>query len=101
MITIPLELPNDLARRILPFQDRLAEIVELGLLQIEMSGKSEAGYPQTKQQVLDALASTGIVTLPTPAAGRKAPARRTPIKAGGPAASQMIIAERRGEAEAL
>ena len=30
MITIPLELPNDLAWRILPFQDRLAEIIELG-----------------------------------------------------------------------
>ena len=72
MITIPLELPNDLARRVMPFQDRLAEIIELGLLQIEMSGKSEAGYPQTKQQVLDALASTGIVTLPTPGARRKA-----------------------------
>ena len=99
MITIPLELPNDLARRVMPFQDRLPEIIELGLLQIEMSGKSEAGYPQTKQQVLDALASTGIVTLPVPASRRKAHACRTPIRAGGPAASQMIIAERRGNYE--
>jgi hypothetical protein len=45
MITIPLQLPNDLARRVLPFQDRLAEILELGLRQVEMSGESEAGYP--------------------------------------------------------
>ena len=99
MITIPLELSNDLARRILPFQDRLAEIVELGLLQIEMSGKLEAGYSQTKQQVLDALASTGIVTLPTPGARRKAGARRKPIRAGGQAASQIIIADRHGNYE--
>ena len=99
MITIPLQLPNDLARRVMPFQDRLAEIIELGLRQIETSGKPEASYPQTKQQVLDALASTGIVTLPTPAARRKAHARRTPIKAGGTPASQMIIAERRGNYE--
>jgi hypothetical protein len=95
MITIPLELPNDLARRVMPFQDRLAEIIELGLRQIEMSVKPEASYPQTEQEVLDALASTGIVTLPTPGARCKAGARRTPIRAGGPPASQVIIAERR------
>jgi hypothetical protein len=99
MITIPLQLPNDLARRVLPFQDRLAEILELGLRQVEMSGESEAGYPQTKQEVLDALASTGIVTLPAPGAHRKARARRTPIKADGTPASQMIISERRGNYE--
>ncbi len=97
MITIPLELPNDLARRVMPFQDRLEEIIELGLRQIEINQRPEAGYPQNKQQVLDALASTGIVSLPTPAARRKARSRRTPIKAGGPPASEMIVAERRGE----
>lgn len=99
MITIPLELPNDLARRVMPFQDRLTEIIELGLRQVEMSGKSESGPPETKQKVLEALASTGIVTLPIPIARRKARVRRTPIKAGGPPASQMIIAERRGSYE--
>jgi len=99
MITIPLQLPNDLARRVTPFQDRLAEIIELGLRQVEMSEKSEAGYSLGKQEVLEALATTGIVTLPTPAARRKAHARRTPIKAGGTPASQMIIAERRGNSE--
>jgi len=99
MITIPLQLPNDLARRVMPFQDRLAEILELGLRQVEMSEKSEAGYSLGKQEVLEALATTGIVTLPTPAARRRAHARRTPIKAGGTPASQIIIAERRGNYE--
>jgi hypothetical protein len=99
MITIPLELPNDLARRVLPFQDRLAEIVELGLRQVEMTGKSESDQSETKQKVLEALASTGLVTLPVPVVRRKARARHTPIRAGGPPASQMIIAERRGSYE--
>ena len=53
MITIPLELPNDLARRVMPFQDRLAEIIELGFLQIEIERETRSRYPETKQRVLD------------------------------------------------
>ncbi len=99
MITIPLELSNDLAQRVMPFQDRLEEIIELGLREMELSRERKTNYPRDKQQVLDALASTGIVTLPRPGARRKADARRTPILAGGPPASQMIIAERGGNYE--
>ncbi|MCX6032551.1 MAG: hypothetical protein NT169_25065 [Chloroflexi bacterium] len=95
MITIPLQLSNELARQVMPLQDRLPEIIELGLRQIAVVRTAEVGYPQVKQQALDALASTGIVTLPRAAAHRKASTRRTPIKAGGPPASEMIIAERR------
>jgi hypothetical protein len=95
VITIPLQLSNDLARQVLPLQDRLPEIIELGLRQLTAARKSAADYPQAKQQTLDALASTGIVSLPTPTAQRKSRARRTPIKAGGLPASEMIIAERR------
>ena len=97
MITIPLQLSNELARRVMLLQDRLPEIIELGLRQVEAESGSGAGDSQAKQRVLGALASTGIVTLPAPAARSKARARRTPIKAGGPPASEMIIAERRGE----
>lgn len=94
MITIPVQLSNELARRVMPLQNRLPEIIELGLRQIEAGQKQEAS---ARQQVLDALDSTGIVTLPQAAAGRKPRARRTPIVAGGRPASEWIIAERRGE----
>jgi len=96
MITIPLQLSNELARRVMLLQDRLPEIIELGLRQVEAESRTGAGS-QAKQRVLGALASTGIVTLPVPAARSKARVRRTPIKAGGLPASEMIIAERRGE----
>ncbi len=95
MVTIPLQLSSELARQVMPLQDRLPEIIELGLRQLAAVKKAEIAYPQAKQQALDALVSTGLVTLPTPAAQRKARARRTPIAAGGPPASEMIIAERR------
>ncbi len=90
MITISLELSNDLVQRVMPFQDRLEEIIELGLREMELSRERKASYPRDKQQVLDALASTGIVTLPRPGARRKASARRTPILAGGPPARQAV-----------
>ena len=99
MVTIPLQLPNELARQILPLQDRLPEIIELGLRQLAAIRKAEIAYPHAKQQVLDAFASTGIVTLPTPSAQRKTRVRRTPIKAGGLPASEMIVAERRASYE--
>jgi len=97
MITIPVQLSDDLARRVAPLQDRLPEIIELGLRQIETDQQAERGYSRAKQQVLDAMASTGIVTLPRAAAQREPRARRTPIVAGGRPASETIIAERRGE----
>jgi hypothetical protein len=94
MITIPVQLSNELARRVIPLQDRLPEIIELGLRQIEAGTSPEA---EARQQVLDALASTGIVTLPQAPAGQEPRARHTPIVAGGRPASELIIAERRGE----
>ena len=97
MITIPVQLSDDLARRVAPLQDRLPEIIELGLRQIETDQHAEASYSQAKQHVLDAMASTGIVTLPRATAQGKPRARRTPIVAGGRPASELIIAERRGE----
>lgn len=95
MVTIPLELTNDLARRVLPLQDRLPEIIELGLNQIALKENGSEVFTSARQQMLDALASTGIVTLPIPVAtAHKARRRHTPIEAGGPLASETIIQER-------
>lgn len=95
MVTIPLQLSNDLARRVLPLQDRLPEIIELGLHQMSLKKDADEDVSAAKQRTLDALASTGIVTLPTLAAsGHRPRRRRTPIEAGGRPASEMIIAAR-------
>lgn len=95
MVTISLQLSNDLARRVLPLQDRLPEIIELGLHQMSLKKDTDEDVSAAKQRALDALASTGIVTLPTLAAsGYRSRRRCTPIEAGGPPASEMIIAAR-------
>ena len=41
MVTIPLHLSNELAQRVMPIQDRLPEIIELGLRQFAAVRKAE------------------------------------------------------------
>ncbi len=94
MVTIPLKIFNDLAERLLPLQDRLPEIIELGLRQIKAQADADANLSTSKARVLAALASTGIVTLPEPAARLQARSRHTPIQASGPPASEIIIKAR-------
>jgi hypothetical protein len=97
MVTISLQVSDELAERLAPYHDRLPEIVELGLSQVE-SGAGEGAETNRgalKAQVLAALRSTGIITAPEPTAHAGTRVRRTPVKAGGPPASELIIAERR------
>jgi hypothetical protein len=94
MVTIPLNVSEDLARRLLPVQDRLPDIIERGLRDLEAEGEtspSEASRPD----ILAALQSTGLVTVPDRAARSKPRVRHTPLSAGGPPASDLILAERR------
>ncbi len=42
MTTISLELPDELARRLAPFQKRLPEIIKLGLRQLEVESQEKA-----------------------------------------------------------
>lgn len=102
MITIPLQLPDDLAKKVLPLQDRLPEIIELGLrqLRIEADAASDISGSAVRLKVLEALESTGLVTLPKSTTRRPQRSRRTPIQTGGPEASETIIAERRERYEA-
>ena len=93
MVTIAVTLSNDLARRLRPLQNRLPEIIELGLHQVEEHDALGAARPTARADILAALESTGIVTLPEPATSSRV--RQTPIRANGTPASELIIAERR------
>ena len=42
MVTIPLQLSNELAQRVMPIQDRLPEIIELGLRQSRSGQESRS-----------------------------------------------------------
>jgi len=94
MVTISLELPEELARRLAPVQDRLPEIIELGLHYWQ---NTQPAPLTPRQRVEQIWATTGLIApldlaitqhYPTPRVGR------TPIKAGGKPASQIIIEQR-------
>ncbi|GAB4418598.1 MAG: hypothetical protein Fur0044_14670 [Anaerolineae bacterium] len=93
MVTILLELPDDLAQRLTPLRDRLPEIIELGLRQW-----SDAEPALTSRQRVEQIwAATGLIVPLDPAIARryaKSRQRRTPIQAGGKPASEIIIEQR-------
>ncbi len=103
MITIPLQLSDELAKEVLLLQNRLPEIIELGLRQLRTAPDRKPGNGQlaAKKLVMAALESTGIVTLPELNAQRPSRTRRTPIDASGTPASEMIIAERHQDYDAI
>ena len=92
MITIPLQLPEELAERVLPIQDRLPEIIELGL---RYWWRQPA--PTPRQRVEQLWEDQGLIESAkqshnhAQAIVRK---RRAPILAGGPSASEIIIEQR-------
>jgi hypothetical protein len=92
MITIPLQLSEELAERVRPLQDRLPEIIELGLRQW-----LKQPAPTPRQRVEQLWEAHGLIE---PAASSSAPGkkarrkRREPIPVGGQPASEIIVAQR-------
>jgi hypothetical protein len=98
MVTILLHVSEELAERLLPLQNRLPEIIELGLRQVKAEENVEPGpeHPALKAQVLQALLSTGIVSVPHPTTRSRTRVRHTPVQASGKPASEIIIEQRPG-----
>jgi hypothetical protein len=94
MVTISLELPDELAERLMPLRDRLPEIIELGLRQWP---DTELVMLTPRQHVEHLWATTGLIVPLDPEIARrysKSRRRRTPIQAGGKPASEIIIEQR-------
>jgi len=97
---ITITVPNALGRQLQHFRGHLPEWLERGLRALLAGRTMETDMDGTmfgrteKERVLAALRSTGIVTVPKPAARSQLRVRHTPIKAGGQLASEMIIKER-------
>ncbi len=93
-VTISLEVPAELARQLTPLQDRLPEIIELGLRYWQDAKPAEL---TPRQQVEQIWAAAGLIAPLDPAITRHYPTpqgRRTPVRAGGKPASEIIIEQR-------
>jgi hypothetical protein len=91
MITIPLQLPDQLAKKVLPLQDRLPEIIELGL---RYWIKQAPVTPRERVELL--WESAGLLEHASlnDEDTTDIRSRRTPILAGGKPASAIIIEQR-------
>ena len=99
--TIQIQVPTELARRLLPYRSELPRILEWGLRHIEIERETEAeSLPSpTRQAVLAALRSTGIIVELDPVIAARYRAgseqqRRPPVWVEGKPLSEMIIEER-------
>ncbi len=90
MSTITIEISEKLAERLDAHHDRLPQILELGLSQIEVEKKPAADL---RERTLQVLRSTGLVRLPQP--GKSTRRRRTPLNIPGKPLSEMIIEQRK------
>jgi hypothetical protein len=85
MTTIQLEIPDDLAKELVPYQDQLLELLQLGLEQ-------RLAEEYTEHTRLEkTLRSAGKVTSPKPYGGARPYKYRTPLPTKGRPASEIIM----------
>ena len=104
METVQLEVPVELAQRLRGHPGKLAQILEWGLHVAEVKEQKAAATPtgaksQTRQKMLEALRSTGLVVELDAALAARYQAnatrpRRTPVYVTGRPLSEIIVAER-------
>ena len=95
MVTIPVQVSEDLAERLAPVQEHLDQIIELGLQRWQ-------GLPETsltpRQRIERLLRDTGLVVPLDPAIAclytSVSHQRQPAVHAGGKPASQIIIEQR-------
>lgn len=91
MITIPLKLPDQLAKRVLPLQDRLPEIIELGLRYWQKQ------TPATPREQVELLWESAGLSEPASLSDEdttETRSLRASIRAGDKPASAIIIEQR-------
>ena len=92
MLTIQLELPDQLAKMVLPLQDSLPEIIEIGLQ--HWHKQTPSTLRERVEQLWEAAGLIEPATVGEDHSPTAAHQRRTPIQAGGQPASEIIIEQR-------
>ncbi len=93
MSTIQLEIPDNLAEKLAPYQDQLAELLELGLR--AWQERVQRDHLAQQKWLLQVLAASGKVKIPSPYTAEKPYVRHTPITiTGGKSVSEIVIEQR-------
>ena len=89
MRVVQIEIPEDLADRLAPYQDQLVELLEIGL----RDRQKEQTTP--RDQVYHALAASGRVIIPLQRAAEPTYVRQMPVSITGKPVSEIVIEQRR------
>ena len=92
MLTIQLELPDQLAKMVLPLQDSLPEIIEIGLR--HWHKQTPSTLRERVEQLWEAAGLIEPAIVGDDDSSTAAHQRRTPIQAGGQPASEIMIEQR-------
>lgn len=93
MSTIQIDIPDALAQKLAPHQDRLVELLELGLQKwLEHEDRDLATQ---REKVFRELAAAGKISLPKSSTHKEPYISHTPVHSTGKPASE-IINEQRG-----
>lgn len=96
MSTIQLEISDELAEQLAPHQERLVDLLRLGLQQWQ---ENEQQKRQSEQaQILQLLAESGQVIIPKPIVDATTYILQTLVPLAGKAISEIVI-EQRGQLE--
>lgn len=92
MVTIQLEIPDELAKKLTPYRNQLLELLELGLQErLERERQEQRGQ---REGLLQVLAASGKVKMPKPYTGTRRYVRHTPVPITGKPVSEIIIEQR-------
>lgn len=92
MHTIQLELEEELAAKLIPYRDKLPEMLELGLEALQELETRER--QEKRKRVLAVLGAAPQVNLPEPPNGDAPYIRLSPVEITGQPVSEIVIAER-------
>ncbi len=92
MRTIQLELQDPLAEKLVSYQDRLVELLELGLQ--TWQEREGPAQPTDRERLLWVLTASGKVKIPQPYPGGRPYIRHTPVPITGRPVSELLIEQR-------
>lgn len=93
MQTIQIEIPDDLALKLLPYRDELSSLLEAGLAIKQLTPLLDPNETEA-ERVRRIFAASGRVRMPMHYPGKLPYVRHTPVPITGQPVSEIIIAQR-------
>lgn len=96
MRTISLQISDELAKQLAPYQEQWPLLLAIGLQTWQQKQRVTNGVSVNNAQIQRVLAASDLIILPTPESKTTPYARQTPVPITGTPVSEIII-EQRGE----